>query len=89
MGLSWDRLRQVLGPLSPVVDGWLKFVDAFTWLVTRIVLIGAFFTIFLLYGVALRLIRKDPMSRTIDERDSYWESNVVNNKTVDEFKNMY
>lgn len=29
------------------------------------------------------------MNRNLDERDTYWEYNIVNNETLDEFKNLY
>lgn len=89
IGITQDRIRGVLGPLSPIVDAWLKFVDAFTWFLTRIILISTYFTIFLAYGIILRLISKDPMKRTLDERDSYWGNNLVNNKSIEEFRNLY
>lgn len=81
--------KQIRGVLSPVIDVWFKIVDGFTWVVTRIVLFTAFFTVFLAYGVILRLINKDPMNRTINQCDSYWTDNSVNNKTIEEFKNSY
>lgn len=46
LGITKDRLKDALGPLAPVVDAWLKFVDGFTWVLTRVVLVTTFFTIF-------------------------------------------
>lgn len=89
LGITKDQVKNSLGPLSPVVDAWLKFVDGFTWVLTRVVLISTFFTVFLAYGVVLRVIRKDPMNRTLEECDSYWDDNIVNNKSIDDFSNLY
>jgi hypothetical protein len=87
---NWDRLRDVLGPLSPLVDGWLAIVVALSWLLTRVVLILAFFTGFLVYGVVLRLLRRDPLSRQLrPDSDSYWGDNIVNNDSLDDFRKQY
>lgn len=88
-GITKERIKSILGPLSPVVDAWLKFVDGFSWVLTRIVLISTFFTVFLVYGVVLRVIRKDPMNRALEECDSYWDDNTVNNKSIDDFRSLY
>jgi hypothetical protein len=89
LGITKDRIKDALGPLSFLVDAWLRFVDGFTWFLTRVVLILTFFTIFVAYGVILRLISKDPMNRSIEGRDSYWENNTINNKEMNDFRNLY
>lgn len=83
-------IADVLSPLRPVYDAWMWLVAGFGWLLARVVLTVAFFTIFTVYGVVLRLTGKDPMDRTLDEdRPSYWEESVLGNETVDEFKTQY
>lgn len=84
--MNWKNLQEYF---SPIIDVWLTFVDAFTWVLTRFVLLIAFFSVFLTYGVILRVINKDPMSRSIGDYDSYWNDNVVNNNTIDDFRSMY
>jgi hypothetical protein len=89
LGITKDRIKYALGPLSPLVDAWFKFVDIFTWVLTRAVLVLTFFTIFLSYGIILRLISMDPMRRNLNEEDTYWENNTINNKSIKEFNNLY
>lgn len=77
-------------PLKPVYDAWMKVIAGFSWVLARVVLTLAFWTIFLLYGVVLRITGKDPMSRSLDtNRDSYWGENIVNNDDIEDFKTQY
>jgi len=83
------RIGDALGPLEPIWDAWLLGVAALSWLLARVLLTLVFFTGFLAYGVVLRVLRRDPMRRTIDDRDSYWGDNVVAIDNVEEFETLY
>lgn len=77
-------------PLRPIYDAWMRAIAGFSWLLARVMLTFAFFTVFLLYGVVLRLIGKDPMNRTIDENaTSYWTDNVIENDDIQDFEKQY
>lgn len=68
----------------------MKAIAGFSWLLARVVLTIAFFSIFLLYGIVLRIINKDPMNRTLDAKQAtYWDDNVVNNADLNDFKKQY
>jgi hypothetical protein len=77
-------------PLRPVYDAWMKIIAAFSWVSVRVALVALFITMFLIYGLVLRVIRKDPMNRQLGaDRESYWGDNIVDNTTLDDFKKMY
>lgn len=85
---SW--VADTFEPLRPVYDAWMKAIAGFSWLLVRIVLILLFFTAFLIYGIVLRVVGKDPMQRRLDPtRKSYWGENIVNNTDIDEFMRQY
>lgn len=77
-------------PLRPVYDAWMKAIAGFNWLLVRVVLVLMFFSIFFLYGIVLRIVGKDPMSRQLlPESETYWEEHVVSNSDLDDFKKPY
>jgi hypothetical protein len=77
-------------PLRPVYDAWMRVIAAFSWVSVRVALVALFVTMFLIYGLVLRVIGKDPMNRQLSaDRESYWGDNIVNNLTFDDFKKMY
>lgn len=85
-----ERVREPLEPLRPLYDAWMATIAAFSWLLARVLLTLAFFTVFLTYGIVLRLLRRDPMNRSLDATaSSYWQENVVSNKTIEEFQRQY
>lgn len=85
-----DWLIDTLEPLRPVYDAWMRVIAAFSWVLVRLALVLMFFTVFLLYGIVLRIVGKDPMQRELDpQRDSYWGGNILNNTGVDDFKKQY
>lgn len=91
--LPWTlyrRLKSVLEPLRPIYNAWMTVIRAFSWVLVRILLTGLFFTVFLLYGVSLRLLRKDPMQRKIHTEElTYWDDSVVTNRSMNDFKKQY
>jgi len=52
--------------LSPVHQIWMRLAQVLGWLNTRIILGVVFLLLFVPVGVALRLLRKDPMARRWD-----------------------
>lgn len=83
------RLSTLLQPLRPLYDAWMSFIAGFSWVLVRVLLTVLFLTVFLIYGVVLRVVNKDPLRR--DWYDgSYWqESNVVNNDSLEQYKKQY
>ena len=58
--------------LAPVYRGWMKFGSVLGWINSRIILGFVFFTLFLVAGIIMRIIGKDPMSRKMDvEAETY------------------
>lgn len=71
-------------------DGWMRIVDMFSWVATRVMLVILFFTMFLFYGLALRILKRDPLDRGIDtDRSTYWTDYIVTTDSLDEFKKQY
>ncbi len=64
----------VLPPvLRPVYIVWMLLARVLAFISTHFWLALAFYTIFLLIGAAMRLLRHDPLDRKLDSgRESYW-----------------
>lgn len=87
---SYHRVRTALEPLRPIYDAWMKVIAAFSWLLARVVLTLLFFTVFIIYGIILRLTGKDPLKRRIEtNRSTYWADNTVTNSGLDDLKKLY
>jgi hypothetical protein len=87
---GYRRTKDVLEPLRPVYDAWMKLIAGFSWLLARVLLTVLFFTAFVGYSVALTAFRRDPMRRNVDEdRSSYWGDNVVSNDGVADYEKLY
>lgn len=52
--------------LGPAYRGWMAIGQVLGWINTRIILGVLFYTLFLLMGLLLRLMGKDPMHRKLD-----------------------
>ena len=71
-GVFWLAAAAIPASLKPVHSGWLRFGHALGWINTRIILGLMFYTVFLFVSLIMRLVGKDQMSRTFDEKlDSY------------------
>ncbi|UCC56918.1 MAG: sxtJ [Gammaproteobacteria bacterium] len=58
--------------LKPLHTGWMKFGHVAGWINTRIILGLVFYTVFLPFGLIMRLFGNDPMKRKLDnESESY------------------
>ena len=53
--------------LRPVYTGWMKFGHAIGWFNTRLILGLVFFVIFFPVALVLKLLRKDPIARKLDD----------------------
>lgn len=85
-----DGLKSALSPLSPVYDAWMWLISGFSWLLIRVMLVLLFFTVFTIYGVVLRILRRDPMNRHLDpDADSYWTGSVKVNGAKNDFEKQY
>jgi hypothetical protein len=77
-------------PLKPVYDAWMKVIAGFSWILVRVGLTFAFVTVFLIYGIVLRLTGRDPMNRKLDsDMSSYWTDNTITNDDLSDFKEQY
>lgn len=71
-------------------EQWMRIVDAFSWLFTRIALSILFFTVFLAYSIILRVINKDPLSRQLEpDAGSYWGKYHTQNDSISDFRRQY
>jgi len=52
--------------LQPAFRGWMAIGQILGWINTRLILGALFYTIFLLIGLTLRLLGKDPMHRRFE-----------------------
>lgn len=87
-GKKW--VTKTFSPLRPIYDVWMKLIAGFSWLLVRVLLTVAFISIFLLYGIVLRLLGKDPLSRNLSqENDSYWGATIINNSDRSDFERQY
>lgn len=66
-GLVTDTILAVLFGLLPVYRRWMAIGHVLGWINTRIILGIMFYLLFLPVGLAMRLLGKDPMARSIDE----------------------
>lgn len=77
-------------PLRPAYDAWMQVIAAFSWVLVRVILTIAFFTAFAIYGALLRLVRKDPMNRTVPtDEPTYWRDTVNSNDQLSDFRKQY
>lgn len=85
-----QTVKEVLEPLRPVYDAWMVVVRAFSWVVARIA-VGLLFVIgFIPYGLVMRLVGVDPLTRDLTEdRDTYWTDPTDDNHDLDEFRKQY
>ena len=66
-GLLWPKI------LKPFYILWMFLAHILSWINTRIILGLIFYLIFTPIGLIMRLIKRDPLQRKIDQEvDSYW-----------------
>ena len=66
-GLLWPKI------LKPLYILWMFLAHILSWINTRIILGLIFYLIFTPIGLIMRLIKRDPLQRKIDQEvDSYW-----------------
>ena len=59
--------------LRPIYVVWMLLARLLAFVNTHVLLALVFYTIFLLIGTAMRLVRYDPLDRRLDsEQESYW-----------------
>jgi len=76
--------------LQPVFAAWMKFSLALNWVMTRVLLMTAFFGMIVPTRVILRLAGKDPMKRGWDpEAPSYWEDPEEQPEEFDRYFNQF
>jgi len=59
--------------LRPIYVVWMLLARLLAFVNTHVLLALVFYTIFLIIGAAMRLVRYDPLDRRLDsEQESYW-----------------
>jgi hypothetical protein len=58
--------------LRPVYRHWMKLSHGLGWLNTRLLLGAAYLLLLTPIGVVMKLVGRDPLSRRLRDRDSYW-----------------
>ncbi|MDO8414269.1 MAG: SxtJ family membrane protein [Gallionellaceae bacterium] len=67
---AWGTLLPAT--LRPVYNVWMRLANVLGWINTRIILSLVFFVVFFPFGLIMRILGKDPMTRRLDEHiDSY------------------
>ena len=88
--MHFEPIREVVEPLRPVYDVWMRFARVLGWINTRIILGAVFFTVFVVYRLLLAVSRKDPLRRKIDpDGPSYWTEKEGGNRTFDDFSKQF
>lgn len=83
-------VANTVAPLRPVYTAWMTVIAGFSWILARVMLTIVFVTMFVPYGIVLRLVNKDPLNRTLaDDQSSYWGEHVVSNTDMDDFNRQY
>ncbi len=60
--------------LGPVYGVWMCLARVLAWINTRLLLGLIFYTLFLLIGTVMRLLRYDPLQRRLDKHAAtYWQ----------------
>jgi len=80
--LSVSASLAVIYPLSlkPFYKLWMAFGSVMAWVNTRLILGIVFYLVFLPFGLALKLLGKDPLSRKINNKvESY---RVINDQNI-------
>ena len=62
--ILWGLLHPA--SLGPVYRGWMQFGHAIGWFNTRLILGLVFFAVFFPVAMMLKVLRKDPMARKLD-----------------------
>jgi hypothetical protein len=73
---------------STLKKWWMAFARALGWFNTRL-LLTAFYIILGIPALILKLIRKDPLDRAFDNRQSYWKDKESFPQTVDRSKHQF
>ena len=80
--LSVSASLAIIYPLSlkPFYKLWMAFGSVMGWINTRLILGIVFYLVFLPFGLALKLLGKDPLSRKINNKvESY---RVINDQNI-------
>jgi len=67
-GLVWAFALTLPQALRPVFRSWMAVGHGLAWINSRIILGVMFYTVFLLVGLIMKLVGKDPMARKFDDR---------------------
>lgn len=77
-------------PVRKVVDAWMAFVHAFSWLLARLVVGVLFVVAFPLYRAYLSLSSRDPLREAWEpEAETYWEGNDTPVHSLEDFQRQY
>ena len=66
-GTLWSGALILPAALRPVFKAWMTFGHWMGWINTRIILGFMFYTVFFIFGLAMKSMGKDPMARKINK----------------------
>ena len=69
-------------------NGWMAFAHAVGWFNTRL-LLSVFYVILGIPAIFLKLIRKDLLSRSFENRSSYWQEKENVPQTLEQSKHQF
>ncbi len=69
---------------------WMKLAEALSWVMTRVILSVFFYLVLAPVGIALRLLRKNPLDLAWkDGRPSYWVDKPEGDDSLERYGKMY
>ncbi len=76
--------------LRPLNTVWFRFGALLHKVVSPIVLLGLYAVVIVPSGLIMKLLRKDPLNRSIEPaRVSYWEDGATGSVTLEQMRRQY
>ena len=76
--------------LRPLYSGWMLFARVLGFVNTHILLGLAFYTMFTVIGLVMRLLRYDPLDRRLDpDKKSYWSRREPSQRSRNHFERQF
>jgi hypothetical protein len=69
--------------------GWMRFAFALGYINSRIILTLVYALIFVPYGIVSRLLRRDPLHRRGEAKESYWHRRTVTRQSKEQFERLF
>jgi hypothetical protein len=76
--------------LKPLFYVWLKFGEGMNWVMTRIILLIAFWVMIVPARYILKIQRKDPLKRAwLPDAETYWEDAEEQPTEIERYQNQF